>query len=152
MAVASNAISFPLSLAPASELAPARGLLVTGDRSFARAFRRALKQAGHIVWLDIYPSLGDAVERDPTHYDWIALDLDVAAAPGEAVETARRSWPGVLVALVSHWWSEREDAARAHADYIIHKPVRASELQALFDPGPARRLAPTSTPPLYSKN
>jgi hypothetical protein len=65
-------------------------------------------------------------------YEWVAIDLDGAIAPADAVRLARRSWPRALVAVLSYRWSEDEQPARDEADHVIHKPVRAAELDALF--------------------
>ena len=134
MALGSAAIRLP-SIAqqpPPIELAPLRGLLVTKDSAFARAFRRELKRSGHLASIDVHPSLEDATSRASARCAWITIDLDGGVSPSDAVSTARRSWPGALVAIVSYWWSEDERLAHAEADYVIHKPVRAPELEAFF--------------------
>jgi len=134
MALGSAAIRLPSITQPPPpiEFAPLRGLLVTNDSALARAFRRELKRLGHSVPLDVYASLEEATSCADTRCSWITIDLDGGVSPCDAVHIARRSWPGTLVAIVSYWWSEDERLAHAEADYVIHKPVRAPELEALF--------------------
>ncbi len=134
MALGSTAIQLPSITRPSPpiEFAPLRGLLVTTDSALARAFRRELKRSGHVVPLEIYSSLHEATSRDDSRCAWITVDLDGGVSPSDAVRVARRSWPGALVAIVSYWWSEDERLAHAEADHVIHKPVRAAELEALF--------------------
>lgn len=145
MALGSTAIRLPSITQPPPpiELAPLRGLLVTNDSAFARAFRRELKRSGHVVPLEIYPSLEDATLRADARCAWITIDLDGGVSPSDAVRVARLSWPGTLVAVVSYWWSERDQHALAQADHVIHKPVRAVELDALL----ASFRAATNSPP-----
>jgi len=111
---------------------PLRGLLITSDSALARAFRRELKRAGRIVPLAVYQSLEYAHDDVDGRYAWITIDLDGVIAPSRAVRTARRLWAGALLAVLSYRWSDREQLAREQADLVIHKPVRASELDALF--------------------
>ncbi len=135
MALGSTAIQLPSVMQPPPpirDIPPLRGLLVTGDTALARAFQRELKRSGCSVSLDVYGSLEEATSRANPHYGWITIDLDGALAPLDAVRSARCSWPGALVAIVSYWWSEDERVAHAEADYVVHKPVRATELEALF--------------------
>lgn len=134
MALSSTAIQLPSITQPPPpvEFAPLRGLLVTNDSAFARAFRRELKRSGNIVPLEIYASLEEAASRADARCAWITIDLDGGISPSDAVRIARRSWPGALVAIVSYWWSEDERLAHTEADHVIHKPVRAPELKALF--------------------
>lgn len=134
MALGSAAVRLPsiTQQPPPIELAPLRGLLVTKDSAFARAFRRELKRSGHLVPLEIYASLQAATSREDARCAWITIDLDGGVSPSDAVSIARRSWPATLVAIVSYWWSEDERLAHVEADYVIHKPVRAPELEAFF--------------------
>lgn len=134
MALSSTAIQLPSITKPPPpiEFTPLRGLLVTNDSALARAFRRELKRSGNIVPLEIYASLEEAASRADARYAWITVDLDGGVSPSDAVRVSRRSWPGALVAIVSYWWSEDERLAHAEADHVIHKPVRAPELKALF--------------------
>ena len=66
-----------------------------------------------------------------------ADNLDATLAPSEAITQARSRWPGVRLAALSCWWSERDVLAREVADVVLHKPVRSSELRALFVQQPA---------------
>jgi len=134
MALGTTAIQLPsvTRLPPLIRDAAPRGLLVTGDSALARAFRRELKRSGQIVPLDIYTSLEEAASRAEPHYAWITIDLDGGVTPPDAVRVARWSWPWAVVVIVSYWWSEDEHVALADADYVIHKPVRATELAALL--------------------
>ena len=134
MALGSTAVRLPLSQAPARllEHAPLRGLLITSDCALARAFRRELQRGGRIVPLEVYPTLEHASDNADVTYAWVSVDLDGAVAPSDAVRVARRSWPGAIIAVLSYWWSDREQIARNQADHVIHKPIRAPELDAFF--------------------
>jgi DNA-binding response OmpR family regulator len=114
------------------ESPPLRGLLVTIDSALARAFRRQLRRAGHAVPLEVFTTLEEARESASGRYDWISVDLDGPVAPAESVRLSRYSWPRAFLAVLSYAWSDRERLARERADYVIHKPVRAKELEALF--------------------
>ncbi len=140
----STATTFAVSQPPSRllEQAPLRGLLITSDSALARAFRRELKRAGRIVPLEVYPSVQQASDSADARYAWVSVDLDGAIAPSEGVRVARRAWPDALIAVLSYWWSEREQLARDRADHVIHKPIRAPEIEALFQSlngGPLRR-------------
>ena len=130
----SSAVRLPLSQPPARAFdnAPLRGLLVTSDSALARAFRRELKRAGRIVPLEVHPSLEHAHDGAGGRFAWITIDLDGVTAPSRVVRMARRLWPRTLLAVLSYRWSDREHPASKQADHVIHKPVRAAELDALF--------------------
>jgi hypothetical protein len=127
--------------ASATERASSRGLLVTSDVLFARAFRRELKRGGHVVPIEIYSTLEAATSQADAGYTWVAVDLDGGVSPNDAVRVARWSWPDAKIAIARYRWSDDLAHARFDADHVIHKPVRATELNALFSPA-RQPLAP----------
>lgn len=131
---------------PANE--PLRGLLISADRALVRAFHRELRDgADCAVSFDVHPSLEEARLTGPGPYHWVTVDLDGAIPPSEAVRLAREHWPDSRIAVVSFWWSEREQLARQQADVVIHKPLRTPEIQAfLRSPARARRDPPDAEP------
>ena len=148
MALGSTAVRLPLSQTPARllEHAPLRGLLITSDSALARAFRRELRRGGRIVPLEVYPTLQRAGDNANARYAWVSVDLDGAVAPSDAVRVARCSWPGALIAVLSYWWSDREQLARDQADHVIHKPIRAPELDAFFQSLSGGQPSPSGLP------
>ena len=131
---AAIALETAATVLPIHRAPPAlRGLLVTGDQALARSFRRELRDcADCAIVFDVTPSLDGAPSAGAGAYDCVTVDLDGAAAPSEAVRLARRSWPNARIAVVSCWWSEREQLARDLADLVVHKPLRAPELRAFL--------------------
>lgn len=135
----------PLALERAApgDSRPLRALLIARDQALVRAFQRELRRCDDCaVSFDVQPGLeAQRVPADP--YDCVTVDLDGAVAPSEAVRLARHSWPQARIAVLSHWWSEREQLARELADLVIHKPLRAAELRAfLRSPAGAPRARP----------
>ena len=112
--------------------APARGLLITTDRSLTRAFLRDLRASDGAVAFDVRASLADARAVAGGRHRWVAVDLDGAVPPDTAVRLARRLWPGARIAVLSCWWSEQDVAACALADVVIHKPLRSPEIRAFL--------------------
>jgi hypothetical protein len=124
-----------------------RGLLITSDAALARVFRRELTLCGDCPSsFDVQPAFEHA--RRFAGYSCVAIDLDGAIQPAEAVRLARRAWPGARVAVLSYWWSERDAGARDLADLVIHKPLRQPELRAfLRQPAAVGPVMATAVPP-----
>ena len=128
--VAGALLTFPNATPPLD-----RGLLVTADQALVRAFRRELRVClGPLATFDVQPAIDDARPASGEDYQWVIVDLDGVRAPADAVRLARTAWPGVRLAVLSHFWSERDSIARELADLVIHKPPRAQELRALIRP------------------
>lgn len=119
---------------PAKRLPPrSRGLLITGDPELARAFQFALQRCDErVISFDLQSNLDEARRSGGARYQTVALDLDGTIVPDQAVRIAREAWPDARIAVLSHWWSEREGLEREHADVVIHKPLRKAELEAFL--------------------
>lgn len=136
--------SSPRTEAPARPAAMLRGLLITGEAKLAGAFKRELQDCADCsVDLETHATQAEAACASDGPYDWVAVDLDGALAPSEAVRLARAAWGCARVAVLSCWWSERDTVARDLADVVIHKPLRSPELLAFLQavtsgPGPLR--------------
>ena len=110
-----------------------RGLLITNEGSLARAFRRELTHVAESpLSLEEYGTHEEAVRKGRGPYQWVAVDLDGALAPSEAVRLAREAWSDAHIAVLSCWWSERDAVARDLADVVVHKPLRSPELLAFL--------------------
>ncbi len=124
-----------------------RGLLITTDHTLARVFRREVSRCVECsLSLVTRETHEDAVGSTSGVFDWIAVDLDGAIAPSEAVRLAREAWNDTSVAVLSMWWSERDTVARELADVVIHKPLRTPELLAFL------RAASSGTEPLRARD
>ena len=125
--------------------ARARGLLITADPALARAFRNALQACDDCsISFDLQSNLDEARRAGGGCYQNVTIDLDGSFVADQAVRLARDTWPDARIAVLSHWWSEREGLDREQADVVIHKPLRAAELQAFLrsptgPPAPARQ-------------
>ena len=109
------------------------GLLITADSKLTRIFGRELSRcAESTILFEVRASYQEALNDAASWYRWVAVDLDCAIAPSEAVRLVRRSWPRARVAVLSFWWSERDAIARNQADIVIHKPLRSPELRAFL--------------------
>lgn len=118
---------------PSARSSPAQRLLLIADHALVQVFRQELRRClDCTISLDAYPSLEEAEQAEPSAYDWVAVDLNGAVAPSEAVRLARQAWPDARLAVLSLCWSERDTAARDLADTVIHKPLRSVELQAFL--------------------
>ena len=125
--------SSPRGAATARPTATLRGLLITGEARLAGAFKRELQGCATCsLELETYVTQAEAARASSGLYDWVAVDLDGALAPSEAVRLAREAWGSARVAVLSCWWSERDTVARDLADVVIHKPVRSPELLAFL--------------------
>ncbi len=124
----------------------ARGLLITADPALARAFRSAL-QACHdcAITFDLQGNLDEARRAGGGCYQNVTIDLDGSFVADQAVRLARDTWPHARIAVLSNWWSEREGLDREQADVVIHKPLRAAELQAFL-------RSPTGAPAVAHHN
>ena len=110
-----------------------RGLLITTDPAMARAFRNALQACdGCTITFDLQGNLDEARRAGGGSYQNVTIDLDGSFVADQAVRLARDTWPEARIAVVSHWWSEREGLDREQADVVIHKPLRTAELQAFL--------------------
>ena len=117
---------------PAKPRATLKGLLITGDPSLARSFRRELANCAECsISFDLQANFDEAIRAGGGPYHLVTIDLDGAVAPQEAVKLARSAWPLARVAVLSFWWSEQE-IARDEAEVVIHKPLRAAELRAFL--------------------
>ena len=125
-----------------------RGLLLTANRTLVRSFRRELRRCANFsVSVTVRSAFDEAHQLGNGSYDWVAVDLDGAIAPSEAVRIARRSWPAARIAVLSCWWSERDAIARDLADVIVHKPLRPTELLELLRvaaPEPTKKSVPAA--------
>ena len=111
----------------------ARGLLITADPALARAFRNALQAcADCAITFELQGNLDEARRAGGGCYQNVTIDLDGSFVAYQAVRLARDTWPGARIAVLSHWWSEREVLDLEQADVVIHKPLRAAELQAFL--------------------
>ena len=111
----------------------ARGLLITADPALARAFRNALQACDDCaITFDLHGNLDEARRAGGGCYQNVTIDLDGSFVADQAVRLARDTWPDARIAVLSHWWSEREGLDREQADVVIHKPLRAAELQAFL--------------------
>ena len=111
----------------------ARGLLITADPALARAFRNALQACDDCaITFDLHGNLDEARRAGGGCYQNVTIDLDGSFVADQAVRLARDTWPDARIAVLSHWWSEREELDREQADVVIHKPLRAAELQAFL--------------------
>ncbi len=111
----------------------ARGLLITADPALARAFRNALQACDDCtITFDLQGNLDEARRAGGGCYQNVTIDLDGSFVADQAVRQARDIWPDARIAVLSHWWSEREGLDREEADVVIHKPLRAAELQAVL--------------------
>ncbi len=110
-----------------------KGLLITGDPSLARSFRRELLNCADCsISFDLQANFDEAIRAGGGPYQCVTVDLDGAVVPEEAVKLARSAWPLARVAVLSFWWSEQSEAARDQADVVIHKPLRSAELRAFL--------------------
>ena len=110
-----------------------RGLLITADPALARAFRNALQAcADCAITFELQGNLDEARRAGGGRYQNVTIDLDGSFVADQAVRLARDTWPGARIAVLSHWWSEREGLDLEQADVVIHKPLRAAELQAFL--------------------
>lgn len=110
-----------------------RGLLITGDPDLARAFQCALKRCdGSSIAFELQTNLDEARRSGGARYQSVTIDLDGSIVPDQAVRIAREAWPEARIAVLCHWWSERETTTREQADVVIHKPLRTAELQAFL--------------------
>ena len=117
---------------PTKSRATLKGLLITGDPSLARSFRRELANCAECsISFDLQANFDEAIRAGGGPYHLVTIDLDGAVAPQEAVTLARSAWPLARVAVLSFWWSEQE-IARDEAEVVIHKPLRAAELRAFL--------------------
>ncbi len=111
----------------------ARGLLITADPALARAFRDALQACdGCAITFELQGNLDEARRAGGGHYQNVTIDLDGSFVADQAVRLARDAWPDARIAVLSHWWSEREGLDREQADVVIHKPLRSAELRAFL--------------------
>ncbi len=110
-----------------------KGLLITGDPSLARSFRRELANCEDCsISFDLQANFDEAIRAGGGPYQVVTVDLDGAVAPQEAVKLARSAWPVARIAVLSFWWSEQSDIAREQAEIVIHKPLRSAELRAFL--------------------
>ncbi len=110
-----------------------KGLLITGDPSLARSFRRELANCAECsISFDLQANFDEAIRAGGGPYQVVTVDLDGAVAPQEAVRLARSAWPLARVAVLSFWWSEQSEIAREAAEVVIHKPLRSAELRAFL--------------------
>ena len=118
---------------PAQPRTTLKGLLITGDPSLARSFKRELDNCSDCsISFDLQANFDEAIRAGGGPYQLVTVDLDGAVAPQEAVKLARSAWPLARVAVLSFWWSEQSDIAREQAEIVIHKPLRAAELRAFL--------------------
>ena len=110
-----------------------KGLLITGDPSLARSFKRELANCAECsISFDLQANFDEAIRAGGGPSQVVTVDLDGVVAPQEAVKLARSAWPLARVAVLSFWWSEQSDIAREQAEIVIHKPLRAAELRAFL--------------------
>ncbi len=110
-----------------------KGLLITGDPSLARSFRRELLNCADCsISFDLQANFDEAIRAGGGPYQCVTVDLDGAIVPEEAVKLARSAWPLARIAVLSFWWSEQSEVARDQADVVIHKPLRSAELRAFL--------------------
>jgi len=110
-----------------------RGLLITADPDLARSFQRALQHCADCsITFELQSNLDEARRSGGARYQNVTIDLDGSIVPDQAVRLAREAWPEARIAVLSHWWSEREGLERERADVVIHKPLRTAELQAFL--------------------
>jgi hypothetical protein len=62
----------------------------------------------------------------------VLVDTDMLGCPKGLCRLARSLRPDVRFVALSCFWSEREEALRACADAIVHKPIRDREWRQLF--------------------
>ena len=118
---------------PAKPRATLKGLLITGDPSLARSFRRELANCAECsISFDLQANFDEAIRAGGGPYQLVTIDLDGAVASQEAVKLARTAWPLARVAVLSFWWSEQSEIARDEAEVVIHKPLRSAELRAFL--------------------
>ena len=118
---------------PTKPRATLKGLLITGDPSLARSFRRELANCAECsISFDLQANFDEAIRAGGGPYQLVTIDLDGAVAPQEAVKLARSAWPLARVAVLSFWWSEQSEIARDEAEVVIHKPLRSAELRAFL--------------------
>ena len=110
-----------------------RGLLITADPDLARAFQRALQGCDNCsITYELQSNLDEARRSGSARYQNVTIDLDGSVMPDQSVRLVREAWPDARIAVLCHWWSERESLAREQADVVIHKPLRTAELQAFL--------------------
>jgi len=60
----------------------------------------------------------------------LLIDTELLGCPVDLCRFARSLRPDVIVLGLAHFWSEREEALRACADAVLHKPPRRANWQA----------------------
>ena len=62
--------------------------------------------------------------------DILLVDTELVGCPADLCRFARSLRPDVIVLGLAYFWSEREEALRACADAVLHKPPRRADWQA----------------------
>lgn len=134
----------PPPMAPAV-LTPQR-ILVVEDHDDGREFlRRILRGDGHTV-----EAVGTCAEArrcleaaSPPPYDLMLSDVGLPDGSGwDLVSFARSVAPGLRIGVITGWEPAAETAAAQGAEFVLRKPLRATELKAHIAGG----YSPTSTP------
>ena len=87
--------------------------------------------AGFNVRLELSDATDVVVTRIETSCPRILLiDTDLLGCPADLCRFARSLRSDVKVIALAYFWSEREEALRACADAVLHKPPRRREWQA----------------------
>ena len=87
--------------------------------------------AGFNVRLELSDATDVVVTRIETSCPRILLiDTDLLGCPVDLCRFARSLRPDVKVIALAYFWSEREEALRACADAVLHKPPRRREWRA----------------------
>jgi len=93
--------------------------------------RRAI--AGLHVQLDLSDTAELVVARlESACPELLFIDTDLLGCPVDLCRFARSLRPDVKVFGLAYYWSEREEALRACADAILHKPARDAEWKAVL--------------------
>jgi len=109
-------------------------ILVVEDHDDGREFLRRILQAdGHRV--DAVGTCADAREKlvssAATPYDLMLTDVGLPDGSGwELVRHVRRHAPTVRVGVITGWEPIAETGESRGAEFVLRKPLRASELQA----------------------
>ena len=87
--------------------------------------------AGFNVRLELSDATDVVVTRIETSCPGILLiDTDLLGCPADLCRFARSLRSDVKVITLAYFWSDREEALRACADAVLHKPPRRADWQA----------------------